>query len=350
MSTNPSYEELQQRILELEQSVLEHKKASQSEEEKSCLWLENSPVSTKIVDLNFNLQYMSSSGVRELKIDDITEYYGKPYPLSFYPDSFKIPMRKNLRQAIKTGEVITQEAPIVDVEGRELWYHSTIVPVYTDQGQLDYIMVVSLETTARKQAEEALLESRERFKDIAESMSDWIWEVDADAKYTYSSSLGSHILGYKYIEIIGKTPFDFMDYDEAKRAGALFGKIIAEKKPFRDLVFCHIHKDGHKVYLSTSGVPILDKEGNLLGYRGVDSDITERKQVEKELRKLSVAVTQSPASVVITDALGTIEYVNPKFLKVTGYGFNEVIGQKPSVLKSGEHRDSLCGVRPIRFI
>lgn len=67
-------------------------------ESKSHLWLENLPICTKIVDLDFNLKYMSRSGIRELKIDDITEFYGKPYPFHFYPDSFKSSMTNNLKK------------------------------------------------------------------------------------------------------------------------------------------------------------------------------------------------------------------------------------------------------------
>ena len=68
---------------------------------------------------------------------------------------------------------------------------------------------------------------------------------------------------------------------------------------------------------------------------GTSMDITERKQAEEELKKLSQAVEQSPASVVITDLKGTIEYVNPKFCEVTGYTIEEAIGQNPRILKSG---------------
>ena len=123
---------------------------------KNRLWIDNSPICTKIVDLDFNLQFMSAAGVRELKIDDINEFYGKPYPLHFYPDSFKIPMSNNLKKVKETGEIIKQEASIVDIDGNILWYHSTLVPVNDDKGKLDYIMVVSMDITERKQAEDAL--------------------------------------------------------------------------------------------------------------------------------------------------------------------------------------------------
>jgi PAS domain S-box-containing protein len=131
-------------------------------EKKSSIWLKNSPICTKIVDLNFNLQYMSESGVKELKIDDITQFYGKPYPFYFYPDSFKIPMTKNLHEAKETGRIIVQEASVVDTKGEILWYHSTIVPVFNNNNEVDYIMVVSMETTNRKLAELALIEAKEK--------------------------------------------------------------------------------------------------------------------------------------------------------------------------------------------
>ncbi|MBT3224963.1 MAG: response regulator [Deltaproteobacteria bacterium] len=119
-------------------------------------WLEHSPDCTKIVDLDLNLLYMSSAGVEGLKIPDITEYYGKPYPFHFYPESFKKAMTGNLMKVINTGKTIIQEEDVVDVEGNIVWFHSTIVPIYDDEGQLDYLMVVSIDTTERKLTEEKI--------------------------------------------------------------------------------------------------------------------------------------------------------------------------------------------------
>ena len=123
-------------------------------QKKNRAWLENSPICTKILDLDFNLQYMSASGIRDLQIDDITQHYGKPYPFYFYPESFKNQMTGNLRKAKNTGQIIEQEASVVDINGNELWYHSTIVPVRDDKDQVEYIIVVSIETTKRKKIEE----------------------------------------------------------------------------------------------------------------------------------------------------------------------------------------------------
>jgi hypothetical protein len=130
-------------------------------ERRSRAWLECSPVCTKIVDLDFNLQFMSSAGVVGLKIDDITQFYGKPYPLEFYPESFRKSMTKSLERVKETREIITQEASVVDIEGDELWFHSTLVPVFDDEGQLDYIVVVSIDITQRKQAEEERTQLRD---------------------------------------------------------------------------------------------------------------------------------------------------------------------------------------------
>jgi PAS domain S-box-containing protein len=155
-------------------------------EKRSWAYLEYSPACTKIVDLDFNLQYMSRAGVVGLKIDDITEFYGKPYPFYFYPESFKNCMTKNLEKVRETGEITTQEASVVDIDGNELWFHSTLVPVNDDEGQIEYIMVVSIEITERKQAEE----QREKLVKILEYKNKEL----RDIVYTTSHDLKSPLV------------------------------------------------------------------------------------------------------------------------------------------------------------
>jgi PAS domain S-box-containing protein len=146
---------------EITERKLAEKQIRESERQ-SRAWLEHSPICTKKVDLDFNLQYMSASGVKALGLEDITEYYGKPYPLDFYPDAFKENMIQCLETVRDTGEIVAKENSIADLDGNPLWFHSTLVPVFDDAAQLDYIIVVSIETTERRLAEEELRETNAR--------------------------------------------------------------------------------------------------------------------------------------------------------------------------------------------
>jgi len=152
------------------------------------------------------------------------------------------------------------------------------------QGEAAVLSVVH-DITERKEAEEALRESESRLRDITFSTADWVWEVDENGVYTYSSQRGLELFGASDEDIVGKTPFDFMPPDEVTRVAAIFVEIVAGKAPIKDLENWSITKNGDRVCLLTNGVPILDKEGNLKGYRGVDKDITERKEAEEALRE-----------------------------------------------------------------
>jgi two-component system cell cycle sensor histidine kinase/response regulator CckA len=155
------------------------------------------------------------------------------------------------------------------------------------------------EEEKRRQIEKQLRESEELLRDILFSMADWVWEVDEKGVYTYSSSKGIELFGH----VIGKTPFDFMPSDEANRAAAIFSKIAVNKAPIKDMENWNIRKDGERVCLLTNGVPILDQVGNLKGYRGVDKDITNRKQTERELiesRALQKAIVDSTEDMIWT--------------------------------------------------
>ncbi|MGA2401301.1 MAG: sigma 54-interacting transcriptional regulator [Syntrophobacteraceae bacterium] len=139
--------------------------------------------------------------------------------------------------------------------------------------------------TERKLVEEDLRKSEERYRALVETSSDWVWEVDADAKYTYADPKAKKILGYEPEEIIGRTPFQLMPAEEAKRVGAIFAEIAANRSPFSSLINTNLHRNGQLVILETSGVPIFSPEGVFVGYRGMDRDVTERNRAEAELRE-----------------------------------------------------------------
>ena len=124
------------------------------------------------------------------------------------------------------------------------------------------------------------------YKALVESINDWVWEVDSRGVYTYVSPRIKNILGYEPEEIIGKTPFDLMPPEEAERIRKKFEEIVRTKSPIITIENVNKHKNGSLVVLETSGSPILDEKGNLIGYRGVDRDISKRLELIKKQKLL----------------------------------------------------------------
>ncbi|MBD2068182.1 PAS domain S-box protein [Leptolyngbya sp. FACHB-671] len=140
-------------------------------------------------------------------------------------------------------------------------------------------------TVKRTQTENTLWQSREQFRSLVEQTNDWVWEVDAKAIFTYVSPKVKEILGHKPDSLLGKTLEHLMLPDEAKRYATVFGYSAAQQQPFTQLEETLIHKDGHPIVCESSGAPVFDQQGQFQGYRGITRDITERKQVEREIRK-----------------------------------------------------------------
>ncbi|MBI2401122.1 MAG: PAS domain S-box protein, partial [Deltaproteobacteria bacterium] len=252
-------------------------------------------------------------------LEDITEYtraeIEKMHPVDFFEASERRLIREKIENAFTLGAAEV-EAGLVTRDGRKIPFHFRAVVVKIDgepfligtgtdisrwkkaeaalrsvQAQLE--ANVSERTREILEVNRRLKKSEERFRVLVETTSDWVWEIDTNGVYTYVSPKVREILGYGPDEILGKTPFDLMPPGEAEKIGAVFKKIVALKKPFALLENRNLHKDGREVILETSGAPILDPAGNLLGYRGMDRDITGRKLEEAERGRIQQQLIQS---------------------------------------------------------
>lgn len=116
-------------------------------------------------------------------------------------------------------------------------------------------------------------------------------------------------------------------------------RAAAENRAIRDLEMQVLRPNAEPLTLFGGAIPLHDEQGRVRGCIAAFMDITARKKAEESLRKLSQAVEQSPVNVIITDVDGNIEYVNPRFCKLTGYRPSEVIGKTPRILKSGHTSD-----------
>lgn len=157
--------------------------------------------------------------------------------------------------------------------------------------------------TARKAAEAALEESESRFRALVETTSDWVWECDAQGRFTYCSPLCKTIYGYDSHELMGRSLFELLTLpEEIAEKQALFEQCVENKRGFHNMEHCSRTKEGQSIHIESSGMPVTGGSGNVTGFRGIDRDITKRKVIEKERRELEAQYRQSQK----LEALGTL--------------------------------------------
>lgn len=215
-------------------------------------------------------------------------------------------------------------------DGKRMWLEVDIVPITDETGRLAGTQSAIRDVTERRRAEKLLHGSEERLRQLIDSSNDWVWEVDANGVYTYAGPQCRSILGYEPEELIGKTPFDLMPPDESLRVASTFKTIAAERKAFRALENVNIRKDGRWVVLETNGVPVIDEDGELRGYRGMDRDISERKQVELTLReseeRFRLLANTAPVMIWVAGPDKVRSYFNQQWLDFTGRPIEAELG------------------------
>ncbi len=194
------------------------------------------------------------------------------------------------------------------------------------------------EVNRRRQAEIQSKDAYRHLQRVTDAIGDGVFALDSNGVCNFINPAAEHLLGCPREELLGQklhnhihslAPTGEPHSEEAcpilscTRAGHTYR---SEAATFQ-------HKDGTFFPASITAVPLT--EGGKEGMVAIFQDITKRKQTEEVLKKLSTAVEQSPASIIITDKNGNIEYVNPEFEHITGYTKHEVIGKNPSILKSG---------------
>jgi PAS domain S-box-containing protein len=188
---------------------------------------------------------------------------------------------------------------------------------------------------AIQRSQEALKESQKRLGDILETSPCGILLFDKEGAVAYANLATSILLGGKRSELIGKH-FKEIGWEIATAEGNSFpgghlaaGEVLQEGRSIYDME-CTVrtpHRD--RVNLSFNSAPLFDEAGKIAGMVVAFLDITERKRAQElMLRKLSLAVEQSPIAIMITDTQSRIEYVNPSYTVITGYPPEEVIDTK----------------------
>jgi PAS domain S-box-containing protein len=216
--------------------------------------------------------------------------------------------------------------------GGEVRHVHEEVRVERDEGGVPVRMFGTAQDVSERARIEGRLREQQSWLDAIVSVgSDWIWEVDAEARYTFVGERVREFLGYAPQELLGRSPFETMLPEDAERVRKAFAEIARERRSFSGLENANRHKDGHLVFLETSGVPLLDASGALRGYRGVDRNVTEKRVIENALRASESryrAIVDSQAEFVVRyQPGGTLTFINDTLCRYLGLRREDLIGR-----------------------
>ena len=230
------------------------------------LFLYHNPSAIVMLDKNQKMMLWSKKFARDFFVLKDKANYQFMDLKKAAPKAWELIEKKNMFKLSLEGESFEG---FLGVNGSRKYYSYDISPWITE-GCVEGVIITFNDITELKKTQEKLIISEYRFTNLLELMGDWVWEVDKYGRYTFCSYNLKNLLGFNCDEIIGKSIFDSIVDEDRKNIESIITEYMKEKKPFHNVVNWNYSKNGKRVCLLSSGTPILDGEGNLLGYRGVD--------------------------------------------------------------------------------
>lgn len=292
---------------------------------------ETAPFPVVVTSLTDNsVLYINSRAEQHFHLEK-AEAIGRSAPNYWADPAQRMVMVDMLR---RHGHVTDFEAQLTSDEGKSFWVMLSAALTTFDGKPAAFVSFNDI--TERKHIEQALRDSERHYRLLAENAFDVIWTMDLQGNFTYVSPSVERLRGYTVDEVMQQTADQALTPESAQRAAVGIRHVLETGEVLQH----HWEleqpcKDGSTVWTDVMVSIMHDADGNPCGILGITRDITEQRRIREALTTRSVAIEAAAEAVVIAAPDGTIEYVNPAFTQMTGFQADEVIGQRPSILKSG---------------
>ncbi len=242
------------------------------------------------------------------------------------------------QQPIQTDEYLGTKG---DRAGR--WYHWTDRGTFDEEGQLIAIQSMGWDITDRKNMEEALKQSEEKYRSVVEDQTEFLVRYLPDTTRTFVNQSYSRHMGRSEDDLIGTRIIDELSKEEQKRFRKKLAKLTPTNPVFTD-EFYTISSDDEECWETWTDRGIFNKNGELKEIQAFGQEITQHMLDDREMQLQNAALEASANAIIITDFDGMISWVNPAFSRLTGYMKEEAVGNQPNILKSGQHDEVFYSV------
>jgi two-component system, cell cycle sensor histidine kinase and response regulator CckA len=213
----------------------------------------------------------------------------------------------------------------------ELWTENLVYKLPSGE-----VVAVFADETERKRAEHALRTSEEKYRVLVDKAPAGVLSVDLEGRILEVNPKLLELMGSPSAEATKSINMLTFPLLVSSGVSEVFARCLATGQP-QEAEKPYTTKWGKTLYLRMLLNPVFDQQGRIQGCQAVMEDVTRRKEAEEANLRLATAVEQAAETITITDAAGTIVYVNPAFERTTGYSRQEAVGSNPRILKSGEH-------------
>jgi two-component system cell cycle sensor histidine kinase/response regulator CckA len=219
------------------------------------------------------------------------------------PEDIARRRRSIISQIFETGREVRFED-----ERNGIWYDTVVHPIMDKDGEVSRLAIIARDITDRKHAEEALLQSEEKYRTILEEIEDGYFEVDLAGHWTFINDSMCKIHGYPTEELLGADYRQFLDEENGKKMFEAFNQIYATGESRKIFDYEFVRKDGTKRQVEVSASLKKDLSGKPIGFRGITRDITERKQAAEKMESLQEQLRQSQKMEAIGRLAGGIAH------------------------------------------
>jgi len=334
MTAKPTYDELEQRVKELENEViqLKHTEAPLREsEERLRMLLKDAPFAISIMKSDWTFAYVNPKfteifGYTIDELPDKQAWFEHAYPDPAYRDNVIAVWKNDVIKSPAIEEIKPQVFTVrcKDDKDKVIQFRSVVL-------KDGWHFVTYEDITEQKQAEEAMRASEEKYRTILETMEEGYYETDIQGRFTFFNDSLCEMLGYPKNELAGVNNRMIMDEQNAKSVYQAFHAVYKTGTPVIALEHEIIRKDGDKRYVEVSASLKKDFHGKPIGFRGIIRNVSGRKQAEKEIEKrqkyLESVLYHAPDAIITLDASHHVLEWNPGAEQIFGYTRDEAIGK-----------------------
>jgi PAS domain S-box-containing protein len=229
------------------------------------------------------------------------------------------------QRCLETGEPFEEEEQLLRVDGQYRWHWVRREPARDENGKVIKWYGIGFDIEDRKRAEDALRESETKFRDYAETASDWFWEIGPDYKFTL---LTENAFSAPAAHRLGTFCWDHaLDLEAEPEKWQLIRATLDSRQPFRDFVYRGLSGNGSPMYVRASGKPMFDANGEFRGYRGTGTDVTAIMRAQEALRESERSARSTidgiAGLVAVLAPNGEVETVNRQCLEYFGRSLEE---------------------------